>query len=719
VEHSGRHFNQQLRTGEQRDDIRLIVSIPSAEQPPTEGWIGRFNRGFKSIFTVTDTVRIVSGPYAFAVRDLLLLTPPKPQPNNTFSAQTKFIFQCAKTHLLRLFVLAKADGSQIPLTLFNCSSFIFLRNINRIHVQLLNWIWTWRMETKSRQNGWSEIEITQSFPPGKERFLVFNSDVSVGTSNRKYRYALALRLAHTTTGTKPQLLDNAGHKIRLTFETEDEFPLDFLVDGDFETDSGRLGIRNSSTNETILTACIRAVRQFCELEEPTLSDRDHWLAWAQVLHLANGESDLSKRFENHHKQLVREFGLFAEFLCSHIPHGGRTRDAKDLLFPTPLLRKLETFVRSWGGQVSNWIDAKIEANLPKGYLEKRSSLSLPDLVGELVLTPNTKARIIRDLDSAAFRAAHGALDAVSSGELSRARDLLIDRTPPEPVFIVENWTVAQLWYWWERRGMPVADYTLEGAENWRLLYGTNLSDSASGRKQLNSDLMDTASNNGKRIWFKLFALACLMSAGRRMTEVRSFWQRELESRGFWTATESGFEEGTRGLFSQLVARRIDHQNASGEDAHFWRRVFYDMRKIHKLVWQDDFPTTIVNLIRSGRGGSLLDFLKTGSLPGQQPWIGVFGQSAGSPLFFLIRELCRLGVITDPAVKPMALFVCTPVRRAMERIGWLPSELTNRVDFKSLARLAEALHSKLAADRDFGPRILEYYDMPLLHLGLEG
>ncbi len=76
--HSGRHFNEPVRLPDgiqqPRDDIRLIVSTPGAEAAPTEGWIGRFNRGFKSIFTVAETVRIQSGPYEFAIHDLLLLS---------------------------------------------------------------------------------------------------------------------------------------------------------------------------------------------------------------------------------------------------------------------------------------------------------------------------------------------------------------------------------------------------------------------------------------------------------------------------------------------------------------------------------------------------------------------------------------------------------------------------------------------------------------------
>jgi len=71
------------------------------------------------------------------------------------------------------------------------------------------------------------------------------------------------------------------------------------------------------------------------------------------------------------------------------------------------------------------------------------------------------------------------------------------------------------------------------------------------------------------------------------------------------------------------------------------------------------------------------------------------------------------------VKPLAFFVSTPVRRAMERIGWLDAEIGNRADFESLATLSESLYQKLAADAEFGPRLITYYDIPLLHLGLEG
>ena len=109
----------------------------------------------------------------------------------------------------------------------------------------------------------------------------------------------------------------------------------------------------------------------------------------------------------------------------------------------------------------------------------------------------------------------------------------------------------------------------------------------------------------------------------------------------------------------------------------------------------------------------------GTLSGQNSWVGVFGQSAGAPLFFLVRELCRLGVITDSQIQPLAFFVSTPVRRAMARIGWLDTDLSEAPDFESLSSVSAHLHATISRDSEFGPKLLPYYDIPLLHLGLNG
>jgi len=210
----------------------------------------------------------------------------------------------------------------------------------------------------------------------------------------------------------------------------------------------------------------------------------------------------------------------------------------------------------------------------------------------------------------------------------------------------------------------------------------------------------------------------LMTAGRRIVEIRNFWTNELERRRFWEVT-SGKEFTQEGdtLFEEVVSHPFHDLAASGESAYFWRRVFYDIRKIHQLVWQNDFPRVLLELAHSPNGTALLNFLRSGQLPGQRPWVGVFGQSAGAPLFFIVRELRRLKVIENEALDPLAFFTCTPVRRAAVSIGWIDSALAGNTDFQSLAAMSEKLHAKLSGDQQFGLQLLPFFDIPLLHMGL--
>ena len=47
---------------------------------------------------------------------------------------------------------------------------------------------------------------------------------------------------------------------------------------------------------------------------------------------------------------------------------------------------------------------------------------------------------------------------------------------------------------------------------------------------------------------------------------------------------------------------------------------------------------------------------------------------------------------------------------MERIGWLGADIGNRVDFEALASLSDSLYSRIASDREFGSRLLPFYDI---------
>jgi hypothetical protein len=196
-----------------------------------------------------------------------------------------------------------------------------------------------------------------------------------------------------------------------------------------------------------------------------------------------------------------------------------------------------------------------------------------------------------------------------------------------------------------------------------------------------------------------------------MTELRRFWLERLQPEGFWERTADGdFSEATRDIFEKAVTAEFTNMDAGGEQAYFWRRVFYDIRKVQQMV-HNDFPAVLLDLVHQGHGEHLPQFLRTGDLPGpEQPrWIGTFGQSADTPLGFIVRELFRLGVITDEAVRPYAFYVCRPVLRALAKIGWIPDA--------DSGFSGDAWLQMLKEDAECGPKLLPFFDIPLLHMGI--
>jgi hypothetical protein len=291
----------------------------------------------------------------------------------------------------------------------------------------------------------------------------------------------------------------------------------------------------------------------------------------------------------------------------------------------------------------------------------------------------------------------------------------------KPLLQVQEKSVQEVWEWWNGVGRPLHDYTLDGA-NWELLFPGDNTRPTDRPAKLRAVLQQPERDEGKLVWYRLFGLACLMSgAGHgRIESLRRFWREELDcpERNFWNVTaDRDFHEATKDLFLSLVLRRAN-PDATREWADFWRHVFYDVRKVHELVWNREFADTVLRLICDpGRVAHLPQFLRDGQLPGQQSWDGVLGQSAGVPLFFLTREMCRLGLAPAGEIQRLAFFVCTPVRRAAERIGWLKTGASEQADFRSLARMSEQLYDTIMADARFGAKLLPDYDIPLLHLGL--
>ena len=274
------------------------------------------------------------------------------------------------------------------------------------------------------------------------------------------------------------------------------------------------------------------------------------------------------------------------------------------------------------------------------------------------------------------------------------------------------WTVEELWKWWSNLGRPTGDYTLEGEANWELFHGGELWGEEQRKTELKRLLRLPGAPEGKALWYRLFGYACFVSAGRHTTELRRFWLQRLDAGRFWQRTSEGdFSEKTREIFGRAVTAEFTDIYAGGEQAYFWRRVFYDIRKVHRMVWENDFPAVLLELVQQERGEHLPQFLRTGHLPGpdQPRWIGTFGQSADTPLRFIIRELVRLQVITDNDVRPYAFYVCRPVLRALAKIGW--------IDDVDSGFSGEDWLAKLKEDPEYGPKLMREFDIPLLHMGI--
>ncbi|MEN9576661.1 MAG: hypothetical protein RL514_4516 [Verrucomicrobiota bacterium] len=717
--HEGRAFDEPDKHGNPRPDVDRII-MESAPAQNTEDEVGRFNRGFKSVFCAArdKRVRVESGGFDFVVQDLMLRFPPKPERSaGPANPVTKFTFEASRQDALALLDLKEPLGANSSLPLINASSLVFLRHISRVTVSFEDHKWTWKT-TPGRNDGWQEVSVGPCGGCPSERFLVYHAP----RSDAGERFAAALRLGPAGL---PRKLEQSWRCLRLTFETDEAFSLDVLVNGQFEAEFGRRKLikipESGLVDQSFATVIQRCSQDFAGANV----SKERWLAWAGVLNLKNRMAGLANRAANA-KAIANQV---EEFLNERIPHGGTLKAAADLDFPSNLMRRLslDGFCARWGIDTSNWIDPEIAAELPN---TKQDELGLDDWLRNARLNRPRLQEIQDAIEARQFRPIAEAF----SAEITKAKQLLQLRLRPARGFQVENWQAAELLQRWQEdnekaNGRLLDDYTLEGA-NWTLLYPSDSTPMAGRKDKLRHDLAheDTAERS-LRVWYRLFGLACLMSARGRTETLRTFWKEELEASGFWDATCDGrdFDDATRDLFKNLVLREFRDAQASGEWADYWRRVFYDIRKVHELVWQHDFVDTVLRLaFDPERARELPQFLRSGRLAEQKPWAGVLGQSAGAPLFFVVRELCRLGAIPPLAmdsVRPLAFFACTPVRRAAVRIGWLDSSLAARTDFKSLAEVSRRLFERISSDTSVDAitrqQLLNLYDIPLLHLGLNG
>ena len=247
---------------------------------------------------------------------------------------------------------------------------------------------------------------------------------------------------------------------------------------------------------------------------------------------------------------------------------------------------------------------------------------------------------------------------------------------------------------------------------------------------LGSLLRDTDSIVGKQHWYRLLCLGCSMSIplGRNpASRIIPFWRDRLND-DFWAATipqtldeakTSGFDQRLDAFFEDIIHQSFRSDNASGEDADFWRRVFYDFRKMHFYVFKNDLPAVLLQLANADdvEGSALISFLRSGLIPTAlqtpdvQSWKGVIGQSMSAPLLFVMRELRRLSVLPPDRFDRACFYMNSPARRIAWRLGWITDEERRDYSLGNLVSLSERVYDKVRQS-EHSAELLSYFDLPL-------
>lgn len=244
-------------------------------------------------------------------------------------------------------------------------------------------------------------------------------------------------------------------------------------------------------------------------------------------------------------------------------------------------------------------------------------------------------------------------------------------------------------------------------------------------KAITKALVAPRSTEGKACWLRALCLGCSLSLplGRNgLTRIEDFWSKEL-GHEFWVRiTQASEISDTRdniftreidNIFKEVISRAFKDQDASGENAHFWRRVFYDFRKMHHYVYHNDLPEILLELAELEADGSgLINFLRSGKIPDAQAaettrFQGVIGESMKIGLLFLMRELRRLGVFKNPAVDPACFYLNAPAREVVNQLGWV--ENFGSLNYSGLVQMSEAVHEKMCIEL---PDLKDYFDIPL-------
>lgn len=253
------------------------------------------------------------------------------------------------------------------------------------------------------------------------------------------------------------------------------------------------------------------------------------------------------------------------------------------------------------------------------------------------------------------------------------------------------------------------------------------------RSHIATRLLEPSTLPGKAAWYRLLCLGCSFGiplGNQPRNRVQRFWEERLRER-FWESTippdledaeSTDFNRNLDSYFDEIIHMLFKDANATGEEARFWRRVFYDFRKMHSLVFHNHLPETIADLAAfpEANGLAFIGFLRNGRIPdvlqdGHSRWSGVIGQSMTAPLLFVMRELRLLGVLPDDRFDSACYYMNTPARRVARSLGWITDAFTGDYDFSKIVQVSETVHARM---REEAPELAEFLDLPLQWYALQ-
>lgn len=218
------------------------------------------------------------------------------------------------------------------------------------------------------------------------------------------------------------------------------------------------------------------------------------------------------------------------------------------------------------------------------------------------------------------------------------------------------------------------------------------------------------------VWYRLLCFACSMGARVGRKTIRNFWSNTLDRTNFWEITTAGSLDQTRldQFFENLIHREFQSVYAEGEQAELLRRVFYDFRKLHHLVYYNEFAGVVLEILDDSHlGADPIKFLRSGWCPDGSRWRGVIGQSMTSPLLFLMREWRRMGLIKTETHDHHCFYMNSTAAKAAIRKGWLDWRRYGRGDLQSVLDSSRSVHEHVLST---GAWSIEEFDIPLQILG---